>query len=354
MDQILENPSTRENDPFGQTPSARAEFPAAAAGRRFGLDVARAAAIALVLISHGTGFLTTPLKASGLNIEGFFWTTGIDGVELFFCLSGFLIGGLLLDIQHRNPSADAIKVFLIRRWMRTLPLYYLTLTAFWLFPQLEPNVPQRVWSYVLLSQNLFTPMPAGWFGPSWSLTIEEWSYLLLPILAFQVFRSTRNPLGNAALTMIAIGFAVRLGLGLGHGPWSLGDWDLLIRKTVMSRVDAVAYGVLGAVFADRYGHRPRSWTLPIAAILLVLVCLGDLWLGTSCGRVRLAVAVPADRHRVRIAVALVGRITDTRKVGNTRQFFGTNQLRALSGPLVFHIYHAVLPLSGPANRLFRG
>src|SRR4051812_25846544 len=166
MDQILENPRTRENNPLGQTLSAEAEFRAPARGRRFGLDVARAAAIGLVVIAHGTGFITTPLIASGLNIEGFFWTTGLDGVELFFCLSGFLIGGLLLDIQHRNPSADAIKVFLIRRWMRTLPLYYLTLTAFWLFPQIEPNVPQRLWSYVLLSQNLFTPMPSGWFGTS--------------------------------------------------------------------------------------------------------------------------------------------------------------------------------------------
>jgi peptidoglycan/LPS O-acetylase OafA/YrhL len=187
---------------------------------------------------------------------------------LFFCLSGFLIGRLLLDIQHRNPSAKAVRVFLIRRWIRTLPLYYFTLIAFLAFPQIEPSTQQRVWSYVLLLQNLITPMPnSNWFGPSWSLTIEEWSYLALPFLAFYICRSTRNPIASAALILAGAGIAVRFMIGLAHGPWNLGEWDVLIRKMVISRSDAVVYGVLAAIFADHYS-RMSKWALPLAAGLL--------------------------------------------------------------------------------------
>jgi peptidoglycan/LPS O-acetylase OafA/YrhL len=243
--------------------------------RSFGLDLARAAAIVLVLVSHGLGFWAPLVGDSLVNPIGVFWVTGIDGVELFFCLSGFLIGGLLLDIQRRNPSFQAVRIFLVRRWMRTLPLYYLTLVAFVLFPQIEPNARENIWSYFLLVQNLVTPMPAaGWFGTSWSLTIEEWSYLALPLLAFYACRRNRHPVRDAALILIAIGFAVRLGIGLIHGVPDLVNWDRLIRKLVLSRSDAVAFGVLAAVFAERLGGAIRLKLLPVAAALLGL----NIWL----------------------------------------------------------------------------
>lgn len=253
----------------GQSPSISTLPQSSARARRFGLDAARAAAIVLVLVSHGIEFWGPLLGGNGRGLPGLFWITGIDGVELFFCLSGFLIGGLLLDIQRRNPSAEAVKIFLIRRWLRTLPLYYLVLIAFLIFPQIEPSAQQRVWSYIPLVQNLVTPMPASnWFGPSWSLTIEEWSYLSLPFLAFYVCRSTRNPVGCAALILCLTGIAVRVAIGLAHGPWNLGDWDLLIRKMVISRSDAVVYGVLAAVFVEHYGHLAKRWVLPLAVVLL--------------------------------------------------------------------------------------
>jgi peptidoglycan/LPS O-acetylase OafA/YrhL len=53
-----------------------------------------------------------------------FLPSWLDGVELFFVLSGFLIGGLLIDISDRQPSLRAWLIFMIRRWMRTLPAYF--------------------------------------------------------------------------------------------------------------------------------------------------------------------------------------------------------------------------------------
>jgi peptidoglycan/LPS O-acetylase OafA/YrhL len=238
---------------------------------RFGLDLARATAIVLVLISHGAMFWAPLVGNQLFNSTGVFWLTGFDGVELFFSLSGFLIGRLLLEIQCRDPSAKAVKIFLIRRWMRTLPLYYLVLMACVVFPEIEPNARENILAYFLLMQNLFTRMPSSnWFGISWSLTIEEWSYVALPILAFYVCRLQRNPVACAALILIIIGFTVRLGIGLTNGVPTLSEWDKLIRKLVASRTDAVAFGVLGAVFIQRYGQIGRSWFPPLAAALLGL------------------------------------------------------------------------------------
>src|SRR5215831_10937267 len=196
--------------------------------RRFGLDLARAAAILLVVVSHGAGFWAAFGPRLGFDVNMASRLLGVDGVELFFGLSGFLIGRLLLDIQRKNPSFDAVKVFLVRRWLRTLPLYFLVLAALLLVPRLQPIPLERGWSYVLLVQNLVTPMPASnWFGASWSLTIEEWSYLLLPFLAFWLCRRTRNPVAIAAIILIALGIAIRLAVGLTDAPWSADRWDNL-------------------------------------------------------------------------------------------------------------------------------
>jgi peptidoglycan/LPS O-acetylase OafA/YrhL len=239
--------------------------------RRFGLDAARALAIALVVLTHGLVFLGPLLKQLGIDPRSLVWLAGIDGVELFFCLSGFLIGGLLLDIERSGASAEAIKIFLVRRWMRTLPMYYLVLIALLLVPQLDPAQHQRTWSYALLIQNAVTPMPgSGWFGPSWSLTIEEWSYLALPLIAFGVCRSARRPVLVAALILIAAGIVARLAIGLTHDVWTIKDWDSLIRKIVVVRIDAVAYGVLAAVFVRSCDA--RRWKYHLLAVGIFLNC----------------------------------------------------------------------------------
>src|SRR5258708_2753468 len=59
--------------------------------RNFGLDLVRATAIALVLLSHGTNFIGGRLLWLGIDPASFWWLTGVVGVELFFALSGFLI-----------------------------------------------------------------------------------------------------------------------------------------------------------------------------------------------------------------------------------------------------------------------
>jgi peptidoglycan/LPS O-acetylase OafA/YrhL len=61
---------------------------------------------------------------------------------------------------------------------------------------------------------------------------------------------------------------VRLGIGICHGAWSLGEWDLLIRKLAISRIDAIAYGALAAVLADKFDHSFARWALVPAAMFV--------------------------------------------------------------------------------------
>src|ERR1700743_972604 len=138
------------------------------ASRSFGLDLARAVAITLVLIAH---------FAKVLEVAGYY------AVELFFALSGFLIGGILYRDLFSSPDWTFAHVtrFWQRRWWRTLPNYYLSFalhSLFHLFYGGFPS-PQMLWRYPLFLQNASENIHF-FYGVSWSLCVEEWFYLLFP------------------------------------------------------------------------------------------------------------------------------------------------------------------------------
>src|SRR5450432_1247018 len=87
--------------------------------RVYGLDIMRAFAIIPVVMGHG-GFILNKAETN------FPWIPLIDGVELFFVLSGFLIGSILLKIFNEPDfKFESVMNFFKRRWLRTLPNYYL-------------------------------------------------------------------------------------------------------------------------------------------------------------------------------------------------------------------------------------
>ena len=130
-------------------------------GRDLGLDVLRAAAIAMVMVHHG-------VSVRGLPVLGAFGT----GVDLFFVLSGFLIGRIFY--RSRLRSNFSLLEFWQARWLRTLPPYFAMLGLYtWLegFPG---------GSYLLFLQNY---AGVSGLGISWSLCVEEQFYLVFPLLA---------------------------------------------------------------------------------------------------------------------------------------------------------------------------
>src|SRR5215831_2616149 len=97
------------------------EIPMTVAARNRNLDLLRAIAILMVVIDHM--IVQAPLHLPWLKrITDF----GIYGVDLFFVLSGWLIGGLYWR-EHRDFGSVAITSFWIRRWLRTIPPYLVTL-----------------------------------------------------------------------------------------------------------------------------------------------------------------------------------------------------------------------------------
>ena len=119
------------------------------------------------------------------------------GVDLFFVLSGYLIGGIL--IKHRDAE-NYFQAFYVRRAARLLPLYLVMVALYfalgplllasrtnagaWLVHGPGPSIP--VWGYLLYVQNLFVAQSGGWGGhwlaPTWSLAVEEQFYLIAPLL----------------------------------------------------------------------------------------------------------------------------------------------------------------------------
>jgi len=146
------------------------------------LDGIRGVAIAMVLVFH---FFVQPLRflpGSALAYLQAACRLTWSGVDLFFVLSGFLIGGILLDSRDRP---DYFRTFYTRRFFRIVPIYAATLML--THPLMEwigMHQVGRWWVYPLFLQN-FSMAAANDFGlwaVTWSLAVEEQFYLTLPAI----------------------------------------------------------------------------------------------------------------------------------------------------------------------------
>jgi peptidoglycan/LPS O-acetylase OafA/YrhL len=197
------------------------------------LDGLRGIGIGLILVYHY--LLLAILPAPG-SLLWYFQASGRlawTGVDLFFVLSGFLIGGILLDARE---SSNYFQVFYMRRFYRIVPLYaaclfiVLVLTRF-ILPLVSPRIHwvavERIpsYAYALFIQNFWMAKQntLGAFGlaVTWSLAIEEQFYLTLPILIR--FFATRT-----RLVLIGIGIlaAPMLRILLFHY-WPENQWATL-------------------------------------------------------------------------------------------------------------------------------
>lgn len=217
--------------------------------RVYGLDVYRATAIILVVLSHGAA------------IAGdIFWflpsIPTVDGVELFFVLSGFLIGFILIRIVEKEEKFNfkSIANFWKRRWFRTLPNYYLILFLNVLFINLEwknGDLEQFGVSFLFFTQNLYDGF-YGFFWESWSLSVEEWFYIILPlsIFGFRLFLSKKQALLATILLLILAPMIYRISQA--NIPVDKFAYDINIRKVVIMRLDTIIYGVLAAYIKFYY------------------------------------------------------------------------------------------------------
>jgi peptidoglycan/LPS O-acetylase OafA/YrhL len=215
--------------------------------RVYGLDIFRAVAILLVVMSHG-GFIIDPA------LPGFPWIALIDGVELFFVLSGFLIGTILIKMYEKSGGFDSKQLFSFwkRRWFRTLPNYYLILLVNILLVWsgvINGKIEAFNWKFFLFLQNFHQGF-TDFFWESWSLTIEEWFYILTPlaIMLFHRALTRRNRQKWVVLTVVITFLIIPLLYRISISGQQLDAFwiDVEFRKVVLTRLDAIMFGVLFA------------------------------------------------------------------------------------------------------------
>ena len=224
--------------------------------RIFGLDVLRAAAITMVVCSH----ILWIYPKSNDFIPTLFELFGFWGVELFFVLSGFLIGSILYKtFVEETYSLQEVRVFLKRRWFRTLPNYYLILCVNILIAFFMGYKIEGLHQYFYFAQNFSSKSPS-FFPESWSLSIEEFAYLLLPFSLWGISRISKSNKSRLFLivNLVWILFFIinKWIYNLHHINSDLTEWNLNLKSVLIYRVDAILIGVIAAWFSINY---PSWW-----------------------------------------------------------------------------------------------
>ena len=229
-----------------------------APSRRLDLDVVRGVAIALALGWHFSRESSGNVVLDALQWPGhrFGWA----GVDLFFVLSGFLMGRLVLKERARTGRFDGRR-FTARRLLRLWPVLYVFLAVHAVLGA-EP-VSSYLWQNALHVQN--------YTGTSlehlWSLAVEEHFYLLLAAL-FPLFARRRGSvrLLVAVLVAVLVGSLALRGIGV-----ATGTSAVRLQWRTHFRMDALAAGVLLAVLQVHAGATferlvRRRWIWAIATV----------------------------------------------------------------------------------------
>lgn len=244
-------------------------------GRLLELDILRGVAVLMVIGSHSA---VNPGEASGLAFHLGVWLVrfGGTGVDLFFVLSGFLVGGLLFEEIARTGNLRVGR-FLIRRGFKIWP-GYIALVLFLLVGHLVKYRADLGYTWHALWPNFFH-VQNYFHSPrdhTWSLAVEEHFYLALPLLLFFLPRRKDErgyymPLFPWAALAIALTC-----LGLRFLRNSQGDFDYYthIYRTHL-RVDSLFFGVFLSYLAVRFrGAIPgvarfRGWLILAGLALFI-------------------------------------------------------------------------------------
>jgi peptidoglycan/LPS O-acetylase OafA/YrhL len=243
-------------------------------------------AISLVLAAH---FFADSFPFEIVRrIMSFGWV----GVDLFFVISGFLIGGILFD---QRGATNYYSVFYTRRFFRIIPLYLLLITPAFLVVGLglqghlsgHSLGGQNAWMlllYLCFMQNLsglFIHANPGYLGPTWSLAVEEQFYLLLPPLVRKFRAQTLLKVLVAAVVVAPLLRGLLFLLFQAHGT-KVGT---ACYSLLPCRWDSLSMGVLAAygwrqprfqAWLTAWIHLSRTVWL-VLAVGMIMMCLS--WQG---------------------------------------------------------------------------
>ena len=220
--------------------------------RQPGLDLLRALAIVVVVVYHAALF--------GFKLPGRVDRFGWIGVDLFFVLSGYLIGGQLLAPLARDQRIKLGRFF-TRRALRIMPAYFVVLAIYFLLPSWREysEMSQPLWKFLLSVQNIALHGGTA-FSHAWSLAVEDQFYLALPFLLLFLFRRPRAAIIVPCLIVIG-GIGLRAFLAAqnpsvdGSGV-SFRGFQAWIYYPTWTRLDPLVFGVALAAIEK---FRPNWW-----------------------------------------------------------------------------------------------
>lgn len=249
------------------------------------LDGLRGIAILLVIASHYLVDIAVTRRGTPLFYLLQMGRLAWSGVDLFFVLSGFLIGGILLDVRQ---SPRYFQVFYSRRSCRIVPIYAAMCILWWLASRLSfihPSTalaeafpqPAPWWPYLTYTQNFWMAyagtVSIGWASVTWSLAVEEQFYLTMPAVIRYVSERT-------LLTLLCVGILSAASLRIvlfGILPRVQGAVAAFV--LMPCRADSLLLGVLSAwlVRQDRF-WRYLSTHLQMLPRALVVLAAGFIYL----------------------------------------------------------------------------
>ena len=254
-----------------------------------GVDFLRAVAILSVMMYH--------LSSHGVAMPAFV-EHGWLGVDLFFVLSGYLIGWQVLR-EYARSSEPHWGPFILGRALRILPAYYAVLAFYVLFPHgREGGNIQPLWKFVTFSINLSSNWEHGLaYSHAWSLCVEEHFYLLFPFIVWLLAGRSRSiHVSAVAISLVAGGVLLRAWywdhqvapvLVAGDIGTAMRNYVTAIYNPTYARLDGLLAGVM---LASVRAFRPLWWEcllrhpwLLLAAGATTLLCSAQIQPISSLG-----------------------------------------------------------------------
>ncbi len=228
----------------------------AASERIESLDLLRGLAAFAVMVPH---FFMYYLRDASVFAE----VVSVTAVEVFFVLSGFVLGPQIVLCARRRNWAT-LRTFLIRRWMRTIPSFLVALLAISVIFRGLGSVD--FFRYAAYVQNLFSQHNSlDYYPVAWSLSVEEWYYVVFPpfLLLYAKFARRGSEWFEyvcAALLFIACITLLRSIYG------DTADWGAQVRRVVVFRIDSIAYGFLLYLIVQ---HANFEWNAQLRLLALL-------------------------------------------------------------------------------------
>lgn len=251
-----------------------------------GIELLRAAAVVLVTISHGFYLINNwnnLISNTLISSFTFFFKPGWWGVRIFFAISGYLIASQSIKVIYQGSTVYA-KNFAIRRWIRTVPTYWMFLVAITIFSS------SSLFTNTFLENALFMQTVrsnASLIEVGWSLVIEEWSYGIISIflivstalIGSRSQKCAAAMIAALALTLIVIATFFRYKTCLS----SEVSWETLKRNPFL-QLDALSMGAFLACVQTLFKEtlqRIMRYSTPIVIGALLGMSITGWWINKS-------------------------------------------------------------------------